>query len=367
MKFIRTVQALLILFSFLTIPAAPAMADQVHRALPGETLISIANEKNISLEALRAKNPFIGNPQFIVPYQIVIIPDPKPGARYTVEAGDTLELVAAEHGLDPKALSAYNDLGKNFIFPGQVLVIPPSPPGNPPPAQVPQQHPPALKKKPAGEYNIPRLQALFPGSLYMSGSWEKKVVALTFDDGPDGNYTPRILNILNQQGVKATFFLVGNRIKDYPSVVSQLVASGHQVAGHGFTHSSFRLKTPEELKQELDSTASALKAAAGLEPAMVRPPYGELSMEAMQELVASGYTAVGWNADSQDWYSGSVDSILAGALTGTRPGSIILMHSTGKNLDATVSALPELIYTLKAQGYGFVAVAELLGKPAYRK
>lgn len=360
MKRIKTVFVTIAIFSFLLFPAARAWADQVHRAKPGETLYSIARDNNLSVEQMIAANPFIESPLFVVPYQIVLIPDQKPGTGYSVRHEDTLDSIAAEHGIDPGALAVYNNLGKKQVFPGQILIIPPSPGGAKPPSNSPGP------KKTAYEYNIPKLRAQFPDSLFLSGGRDKKVVALTFDDGPDADYTPRILDILNQQGVKATFFLVGSRVKDYSQLVGQLVDSGHQVADHSWAHTNFRLKTVEEVERDLADTSAALKSAAGVEPVMFRPPYGELSPEAMKVLVDSGYTTVGWNADSLDWYSGSVDRILASALRDTRPGSIILMHSTGKNLEATVKALPELIYTLKAQGYGFITVAELLGRPAYR-
>lgn len=193
------------------------------------------------------------------------------------------------------------------------------------------------------------------------------IVALTFDDGPDDIYTPRILDILDQQGVKATFFLVGSRINYYPSVVKRLVASGHQVAGHGWSHADLRSMDRGEVKKEIADTGSAFRTVTGLEPLMLRPPYGGLSEDAMNELVDLGYTAVEWSSDSQDWYSRSADRFLVNTLTNTRPGSIILMHSTGVNLEDTVKALPDLIYTLKAQGYSFVTVAGLLGRPAYRQ
>ncbi len=363
---IKTLLAVVTAFSFLLFPLASARADQVHRVSPGETLYTIAKEKNVSLKKIMSKNPFIENPDYIVPYQVVVLPDPKPGARYTVNPGDTLETVAADHRVDPVALAAYNELEKTSLYPGQVLIIPPAPkePSKPPGPSQPGSPPP---KKPAYRYNIPELRAQFPDSLFLSGNRDKKVVALTFDDGPDDNYTPRVLDILNRQGVKATFFLVGSRVKEYPSVVSQLVESGHQVAWHGWTHTNFRLKSVEEVRREMANTASAFKETINLDPVMFRPPFGELSLEALKELADSGHTAVGWNADSLDWRSIPVDLVLANALVNTRPGSIIVMHSAGTILEGTVKALPELIYTLKAQGYGFVTVADLLDKPAYRQ
>lgn len=373
MSLIKKACAALTVFSFMMLSAAPVMADQAYRAKPGENLYTIAKEQNIGVDRLLAKNPFISDPLFVVPYQVVIIPELKPGKTYIVKSGDSLESIARDHGIEPKDLVEYNSLEKNSVFPGQVIAIPPSavapkvPQGEKPPgATAPPPLPPASKKT-VYQNNIPKLMAQFPGSIFLSGKRDKKVVALTFDDGPDDIYTPRILDILDQQGVKATFFLVGSRIKDYPAVVSKLVASGHQVAGHGWSHTDLRSMDRGEVKKELADTGAAFRAATGLEPLMLRPPYGGLSEDAMDELVDLGYTAVEWSSDSQDWYSRSADRVLVNTLTDTRPGSIILMHSTGVNLEDTVKALPELIYTLKAQGYSFVTVAELLGRPAYRQ
>lgn len=193
------------------------------------------------------------------------------------------------------------------------------------------------------------------------------MVALTFDDGPDRIFSPRILELLDKENVKATFFLVGRQIKENPMFVSQLIAGGHQVAGHGWSHTNLRLKESNEVKEEIEKTSAAIKNVTGLEPLFIRPPYGELSDDAMKEIINLDYTAVNWSVDSLDWYSRSVDDILTSTLKDTKRGSIILMHSTGGNLDATVKALPELLNTLKAQGYSFVTVSELLDKKSYRQ
>ena len=365
MRFVAKILAAAVFFVFL-FPAVHAYADQVHRVKPGETLESIAAENNTSVEKIMARNPFMEDPLFLVPYQIVIIPEEKPGLKHSVAPGETLDSIAAGSGVSPEVLAAYNGLEKSRVFPGQVLVIPPVSTG--PAGEGAKAGPkPAESPKQAHRYNIPELRSMFPDWLFLSGAREQKAVALTFDDGPDDFYTPRILDILGQQGVRATFFLVGSRIEGYPQVVRRLVAEGHQAAGHGWTHTNFRLRTAGEVAEQLDNTASAFKSLTGLDPLFFRPPYGELSPESMNQLIDRGITTVTWNSDSQDWNSTSADRVLANTLVDTRPGSIILMHSTGAKLNVTVSALPDLIYTLKAQGYKLVTVAELLGRPAYRK
>lgn len=362
-RFFLAAGAILTFFLFST---GPALADQVHRVVPGETLQSIAGKYNTTVEKILAKNPFIDDPLVIVPYQVVVIPQSRPGTEYIVQTGDTLAAIAARHGVDPGVLADYNGLERKTVFPGLSLVIPPSPKVAAREAPGPAK-PEAASNKPPGESNIFKLRPQFPDWLFLSGKRDQKLVALTFDDGPDDLYTPKILDILNQQGVKATFFLVGSSLKYYPAVVSQLAAGGHQLAWHGWTHTNYAIKTAEEVRGEMENTASAFRELAGLEPLMFRPPYGKLSAQAMDQLAGRDNITVGWSSDSLDWYSRSADRILANTLSDTKPGSIILMHSAGENLDSTVEALPELIYTLKAQGYRFVTVADLLGKPAYRE
>lgn len=370
MTFKKALYTALSLAFMVLVSAAPSLAGTIHRVAPGETLESIALESDAGVSRILAANPYIESPYTVFPGQVLVLPDSRPGSRYTVKTGDTLEGLAADQGLDPEDLASYNSLETNSIVPGQVIILPPAPEGETPPVKSGQDLSPdkgSAPKKQENEYNIPRLRALFPGLLFSNGNADRKVVALTFDDGPDDVYTPRILKILDDQNVKATFFLVGSRVSDYSQVVRDLVDHGHQVAGHGWSHGSLRAMARPEVEEELDKTARAIRDVTGLEPLMFRPPYGELSPGAMAAAAGLGCKAVIWSADSFDWHTRSADRVLESALADTRRGSIILMHSTGVNLDATVTALPDLINTLRAQGYSFVTVAGLLGASPYRE
>jgi len=307
------------LLAFLTMAAPPAWAGRVHLVQQGETLNAIALENNLSVDRLMAVNPFMEKP-------------------YT-------------------------------LFPGQVLVVPEARLGEKEMEKPAEKASPAVKKTAREDsgYSLSELTVEYPGLIASRGAGDKKVVALTFDDGPDDKYTPQIQDILDKNQVKGTFFLVGLLIEKHPAVVKKLVANGHQVAGHGWSHKNLRNLDRDQILSELDQTTLSFRKVLGLEPLMFRPPYGGLSPDVMKEASALGYTSVIWNADSLDWYSRSADSILASALVDTKRGSIILMHSAGVNLDATLEALPELIYTLKAQGYTFVTISELLGKSSYRE
>ncbi len=206
------------LASFAVLPVFPALANEVYRVKPGDSLYSIAKENNVSLEKLLASNPFMEDPFWVVPYQIIILPEDKPGGKYTVVKGDTLKTIADKYGLKEEDVISYNGIAKGSVFPGQIIILPPA---------AKQSNRPEnddTNSAPQTEYSIPQLLKKHPGLLFLNGSQEKKIVALTFDDGPDDIYTPKILEILDQQDIKATFFLVGSRIKDYPSVVSQLAA-----------------------------------------------------------------------------------------------------------------------------------------------
>lgn len=359
---IITAAALLLL---LIMAAAPAWAGRVHLVQQGETLDAIALEYSLSVDRLLAANPFMEKPYTLFQGQVLVVPEERMGEKYMVSPGENLESIAVQHGISPGTLASYNGLEREKVFPGQVIILPPS-------KEVER---PAEKASPAAKktiqevqgYTLSGLAAEYPGVIAARGPGDKKLVALTFDDGPDDKYTPQVMNILDRHDIKGTFFLVGSLIEKHPGVVEELAAHGHQVAGHGWSHSNLKNLNRDQILSELDQTALSFRNVLGMEPLMFRPPYGGLSPDVMKEASALGYTSVMWNVDSLDWYSRSEDSILASALADTKRGSIILMHSAGVNLDATLKALPELIYTLKSQGYIFVTVAELLGRSGYRE
>jgi peptidoglycan/xylan/chitin deacetylase (PgdA/CDA1 family) len=181
-------------------------------------------------------------------------------------------------------------------------------------------------------------------------------VALTFDDGPTP-LTLDYLRVLEELGARATFFLVGELCAEHPELVRAIIDAGHEVAGHGYTHRRFTTLAPSELRGELEQTA-ALLPRPELRRAMVRPPYGALSLSTLLTCSSAGFTTVLWSHDSGDWQSRDAREIAAASTA--RPlnaGEIVLLHE-GQHW--TLNALPAIIGSLRRSGHELVTVGELL-------
>lgn len=184
-------------------------------------------------------------------------------------------------------------------------------------------------------------------------------VALTFDDGPDVRNTPLILDLLKDEQVPATFFVVGTQVERYPEMLVRIFEEGHLIANHSRTHADFAELTNEEiLKLELEPTSQAVQQLTGYYPLTMRPPYGSLRPDSVQFLKDQGWKIVRWSLDTFDWDSrrNSTEEILARIEELHHPGAIILMHCNGP---ATIKALPGVISTLRELGYQFVTVRDL--------
>lgn len=182
-----------------------------------------------------------------------------------------------------------------------------------------------------------------------------KVIALTFDDGPDAKYTPQVLDILKEKGIKATFFLVGIQIKKYPEVVQRMVDEGHLIANHTYNHPKLTKLTQAEILKELDSTDDLLESIVGFKPTVVRPPYGSLNDQVRKTIEDTGRDIVLWNIDPRDWASTPVNEMYENVMSNARDQGNILFHSFGgKQIQNTVDLLPKIIDALTAEGYTFV-------------
>jgi peptidoglycan-N-acetylglucosamine deacetylase len=202
----------------------------------------------------------------------------------------------------------------------------------------------------------------------------KKTVALTFDDGPDPEWTPQILDILRAEHVPATFFVIGSNAEAYPELVQQMVEDGHEVGNHTFTHPNLS-ETPDRVVElELNATQRLFQALTGRSMRLFRPPYlgdaeptDEDQIVPVQVAQDLGYITVGEHVDPVDWELPGTDKIVASALKQVReakpnsPRNIILFHDAGGDREQTVEALPIVIEKLKAQGYRFVPVSALVG------
>jgi peptidoglycan/xylan/chitin deacetylase (PgdA/CDA1 family) len=183
-------------------------------------------------------------------------------------------------------------------------------------------------------------------------------VAMTFDDGPHPQNTPRLLDILRARNVKATFYVIGRSVDLYPQVVRRTVAEGHEIGNHSHTHRLLSKLSDSELRMEMERCRDAVGRAAGVRMRTMRPPYGGL-LQRQRELVHAefGYPTILWNVDPLDWKRPGPGVVASRILSAANAGSIILAH----DLHApTVDAMPATIDGLLRRGFKFVTVSQLL-------
>jgi peptidoglycan-N-acetylglucosamine deacetylase len=212
---------------------------------------------------------------------------------------------------------------------------------------------------------ISTLRKKFPDVVFHSGSSANKEVALTFDDGPDNHYTPEILDILKQSGVRATFFVIGVHAQTYPDILRRMVNEGHAIGNHTWDHPDLVTVSSEQIRSELNRTDDALDSILGYNPALFRPPFGAVSVRVVNQVASLGYKIIDWSVDTRDWTGAPPSVILQRVQAEVHPGGIILEHCAGGNVDLrnTVNALPQIISLLKKQGFQFVTVPDLLHIP----
>ena len=198
-----------------------------------------------------------------------------------------------------------------------------------------------------------------------------KTIALTFDDGPDPRWTPKVLDILERRNVHATFFVVGTRVGEHPELVARAVADGDDIGAHTFTHADLTSIPAWQARLEMRLTQVAIVAATGRATRLVRPPYSSGpnavrvdTLRAWDRVAQEGYWFVLSTQDTNDWKKTSTPvSITAAAIPDGNTGGVVLMHDGGGTRTNTIAALDQVITTLQAHGYTFVTVSELAGIP----
>lgn len=219
----------------------------------------------------------------------------------------------------------------------------------------------SVVEKPAQKPAEPKKQEEVPFKEVYEVNTESKQVAITFDDGPDNRYTPQILDILKENNVKATFFLVGRQIHKDPDVVRRIYQEGHEIGNHTVNHPNLNKMSLDEIKGEIEDNNAKIKELTGHTPVLFRSPYGNATEQVKNVLKENHLLLINWSVDTRDWKAATPATILANVKAGVRPGSIILQHSFGgKKVRNTVEALPEEIKWLKEQGYSLVTVSELI-------
>jgi peptidoglycan/xylan/chitin deacetylase (PgdA/CDA1 family) len=184
-------------------------------------------------------------------------------------------------------------------------------------------------------------------------------IALTFDDGP-GPFTAHILALLERVRARATFFEIGREVRAYPRITARLARAGMAIGDHTEDHPPLALLTPEEQATEIDEATSAIHSAGASTPILFRPPYGSFDSATLALLRAHDMLMVLWTVDTADYAQPGVERIIYTALSGARPGAIILFHDGGGNRSQTLAALPRVIARLRQRGYRLVTVPKLL-------
>ena len=182
-----------------------------------------------------------------------------------------------------------------------------------------------------------------------------KTIALTFDDGP-GPYTAHLLDILDQYGAKATFFLIGSKVSGQASVVRSIQARGHQLGNHSWSHPELPKLSVDQIAGEIDRTNEAIRQATGVKPSILRPPYGAVNGVVLEQLRLRNMSSILWSVDTRDWADRNSQIVCSRAVAGARPGAVILMHDIHQT---SVNAVPCILSSLKQQGYSFVTIQRL--------
>lgn len=203
------------------------------------------------------------------------------------------------------------------------------------------------------------------GRIVYAVPTNKPLVALTFDDGPHPQYTPQILAILRRYHARATFFVIGESVRRYPFLLTEIVRAGHEIGNHTDTHPASRLIT----RREITDCDASIWVATGFRPILFRPPGGRLTEKVLATVELTRHLVImwTWDTDTKDWSRPGVRRIVERAIHHTHPGDIVLLHDGGGGRKQTVSALPHILEELMRQGVHFVTVSELLReRPGYK-
>lgn len=191
-------------------------------------------------------------------------------------------------------------------------------------------------------------------------------IILTFDDGPNPEHTPMVLNILRHHDVKATFFVVGKKARLYPDIVKQIQADGHEIGVHSFLHFHSWLLLPFAVFSDFTKCCSEVSKIIDQKPIWYRPPWGTFNLLTLYAARKNGLKTVLWSVTSFDWQANNSAACISATITSkVRPGAIIVMHDdNGKHNkhNKTVEALPTVIDSLHQQGYKFVLISRRGGK-----
>ncbi|MFV0415356.1 MAG: polysaccharide deacetylase family protein [Chthoniobacterales bacterium] len=281
---------------------------------------------------------------FLGACQAVHTQSPEPAQTPEVTSGTQKPSLSGQFTLDSNSLPTGNN--NQPISQTPTLEEPLQLPAPPTPIPTP--------KKPAP----PRLS-------YNNIETSRRVVALTFDDGPHAQLTPKLLDLLKKENVKATFYLVGKNAQAYPAIVKRIAEEGHELGNHSWSHPALNRLGANGVKSQMDRTTRAIQKASGVTVKTMRPPYGATNSRLNRRLNEEfGLKVIMWSVDPLDWKYRNSKRVANSILTKTKPGDIILVHDIHPS---SVAAMSAVISGLKKRGYHFATVSELIaleGAPA---
>jgi peptidoglycan/xylan/chitin deacetylase (PgdA/CDA1 family) len=191
------------------------------------------------------------------------------------------------------------------------------------------------------------------------GPAARRRIALTFDDGPS-SFTARVLDVLEAQDIRATFFVEGRKVAGHEELLKRMLDAGHMIGNHSFDHVNLA-KADRAARRQIDDTQTAIRTATGFTPCLLRPPFGLGSRKLLRAVSGRHLTSTLWSVNPRDFQTPGTATIKRRVLAGVTPGAIILTHDGGGDRSQTLAAIPSIIRTLKARGYRFVTVTDLLG------
>ncbi|MFF2652526.1 polysaccharide deacetylase family protein [Streptomyces sp. NPDC058045] len=181
-----------------------------------------------------------------------------------------------------------------------------------------------------------------------------RAVALTFDDGPEPTWTPRVLALLRKYQVQATFFLIGENVKAFPHLLHDIADGGHVIANHSYTHPQLTKLSRSAVRSQLGRTSDLIGKITGASPRWCRAPYGDWNAPSLKICAELGMEPLNWSIDTMDWAEPGVRKIEKAVADGIEPGAVILQHDGGGNRSQTVQAVSAYLPRLLDQGYAFV-------------
>ena len=249
-----------------------------------------------------------------------------------------------------------------LILPGMATAkaqLPARPNDGLPPAVVPDPTIPAQSLQPSAVVTPTAPEPPAPRKAsYNSCNVDGTYLAITFDDGPHPKNTPRLLDMLKERGLKATFYVIGQNVAQYPEIMQRIVAEGHEIGNHSYTHAALTKCSAAKVTEEVSKTNDAILQACGAKPTTIRPPYGATNPSITKRLNDEfGLTVVMWSVDPLDWKIRKASHVSNHILQNTKSGAIVLAHDIHPS---TIDAMPAALDGLISKGHKFVTISELI-------